>query len=128
MYTLPRALHKKSRNAVLRLFVHSSLARGTAMATVGRPRALGDDQQDTVCSLVAAGVSVRQAADFLDCDPRSIRREAQRNEDFRRRLAKAKTEARVHPLETLQRAAQTNWRAALNWMERFDPDRFARPN
>jgi hypothetical protein len=98
------------------------------MSATGRPTALDDDKQATVCSLVAAGVSLRQTAHFVDCDPRSIRREAQRDPEFRRRLAKARSEASVHPLQTLRQAAQADWRAALCWMERLDPERFARPN
>jgi hypothetical protein len=98
------------------------------MSAAGRPRALNEDNQATVCSLVAAGVSLRQAAEFVDCDARSIRRAAQRNDEFRRQLAKAKSEANIHPLQTLRQAAQTDWRAALRWMERLDPERFARPN
>jgi hypothetical protein len=31
---------------------------------------------------VAAGASLRQAAHFVDCDPKTIRREARRNDDF----------------------------------------------
>jgi hypothetical protein len=98
------------------------------MAERGHPRALDADKQKTVCSLVAAGASLCQAARFVDCDPKTIRREVRRNDDFRGELAKAKTEARMHPLETLRQAAKNNWRAALCWMERIDPDRFARPD
>jgi IS30 family transposase len=98
------------------------------MSDRGQPRALDDEKQKTVCSLVAAGASLRQAAHFVDCDPKTIRREARRNHDFRCRLAKAKSEANIHPLQTLQQAAKTNWRAALSWMERLDPVRFARPD
>jgi hypothetical protein len=98
------------------------------MSDRGQPRALDDEKQKTVCLLVAAGASLRQAAHFVDCDPKTIRREARRNDDFRCQLAKAKSEANIHPLQTLQRAAKTNWRAALAWMERLDPDRFARPD
>ena len=98
------------------------------MSASGRPRALDDQKLKTVCSLVAAGVSLRQAAHFVDCDPQSIRREAARNDDFRAQLAKAKSEANIHPLQTLHQAAKANWRAALSWMERIDPDRFARPD
>jgi hypothetical protein len=94
----------------------------------GRPRALDENKKATVCNLVAAGVSLRQAAQFVDCDRRSIRREAQRNGAFRRQLAKARSEASIHPLQTLRQAAKTNWRAALCWMERLDPERFARPD
>ena len=87
------------------------------MSDRGQPRALDDEKQKTVCSLVAAGASLRQAAHFVDCDPKTIRREARRNDDFRGQLAKAKSEANIHPLQTLQQAAKTNWRAALSWME-----------
>jgi hypothetical protein len=94
----------------------------------GRPKALDEDKKATVCSLIAAGVGLRQAGRFVDCDPNSIRREARRNRDFRRQLAKARSEASIHPLQTLRQAAKTNWRAALCWMERLDPQRFARPD
>jgi hypothetical protein len=94
----------------------------------GRPRVLDENKQATVCNLVAAGVSLRQAAQFIDCDRKSIRREAQRNGAFRRQLAKARSEASIYPLQTLRQAAKTNWRAALCWMERLDPQRFARPD
>jgi IS30 family transposase len=94
----------------------------------GRPKALDDDKCSTICSLVATGVSLRQAAHYLGCTPTSIRREAKRNAEFRERLNKAKAEARIQPLETLQQAAKSNWRAALAWMERLDPDRFANPS
>jgi hypothetical protein len=98
------------------------------MSDRGQPRALDPPKQKTICSLVAAGASLRQAARFIDCDPKTIRREAGRNDDFRRELAKARSEATLHPLETLYQAAKTNWRASVTWMERIDPDRFARPD
>jgi hypothetical protein len=91
-----------------------------------RAKALDDEKRAAVCSLVAAGVSLRQAAHFLDCDPQSIRREVRRNDDFRQKLAKARAELSVDPLNTLRAAAKTNWRAALSWMERVEPERFAR--
>jgi hypothetical protein len=94
----------------------------------GQPKALDSSKQDTVCNLVAAGVSIRHAARYVDCDPKSIRREAARNDEFRRRLDKAKSEASIRPIQTLLEAAQEDWRAALSWMERVDPDRFARPD
>jgi hypothetical protein len=86
-----------------------------------RPNALDDDKRSTICSLVASGVSLRQAAHHIGCDPKSIRREANRNDDFGRQLAKAKSEAKIHPLQTLHQAAQTNWRAALKLMELTAP-------
>lgn len=94
----------------------------------GRPRALNEDKRATVCSLIAEGASLRQAARLVDCDPNSIRREARRNDEFRRRLAQARSQASIFPLQALRQAARTNWRAALHWMERIDPQRFARPD
>jgi hypothetical protein len=94
----------------------------------GQPRALDAPKQKTVCSLVATGVSLRQAAHFVNCDPKTIRREAKRNDNFREELAKAKSEAGMQPLATLQRAANHNWRAALCFLEHLQPRRFAREN
>jgi hypothetical protein len=92
-----------------------------------RPKALDDDKRSTICTLVANGVSLRQAAHYVGCAPKSIRREITRNGQFRANLAKARSEARMHPLETLRQAARTNWRAALAWMERLEPGRFSNP-
>jgi hypothetical protein len=93
----------------------------------GRPKVLDDNKRSTICSLVASGVSLRQIAAHIGCAPRSIRRDIQRNGQFRANLAKARAEARMHPLKTLRKAAATNWRAALVWMERLEPGRFADP-
>jgi hypothetical protein len=93
-----------------------------------RRKALDDDKRSTICSLVTAGVSLRQAANYVGCSPKSIRRDINRNGQFRANLAKARSEARMHPLDTLRQAAKTNWRAALALMERLAPDRFADPN
>jgi hypothetical protein len=93
---------------------------------MARPKALNDDKKNTVCSLIAEGVSVRQAAKFVGCDSSSIRREADRNAGFRRQLAKAKSEATIHPLQTLHQAAKADWRAALKLMELLEPERFGR--
>jgi hypothetical protein len=93
----------------------------------GQKKALDTSKQDAICNLVASGVSIRQAARYVDCDPKSIRREAGRNDAFRGRLQKAKSEVKIRPVQTLLEAAQDDWRAALSWMECVDPDRFARP-
>lgn len=92
----------------------------------GQPRALDVSKQKTVCSLVATGCSLRQAALFVACDPKTIRREARRNDNFREELAKARSEATVTPLDTLRRAANHNWRAALCYIEHLEPRRSAR--
>jgi IS30 family transposase len=93
----------------------------------GRHTALDNEKRSAICSLVAFGVSLRQAANYIGCAPKSIRREIERNDEFRASLAKARSEARMQPLETLRQAAKTNWRAALTWIERLEPDHFANP-
>jgi hypothetical protein len=75
---------------------------------------------------LTAGASLRKAAEFVGCDPQSIRREAQRNAVFGEQLAKAKSGARVEPLLALRAAAQSDWRAAVAWMKCVDPERYAR--
>jgi hypothetical protein len=95
---------------------------------MSKPLSLDDAQRDSVCSLVADGFTIRQAAHFNDTTPRTIQREAQRNERFRQRLTKAKSAVTVRPLHTLREAARTNWRAAVCLMERLEPERFANPS
>jgi IS30 family transposase len=90
------------------------------MRQVGHPRVLDVAKQSTICALVANGVSVRQAAHFVNCNPKTVRREALRNDDFRLQLDKAISEAGMQPLDTLRRAANSNWRAALCFMERLE--------
>jgi hypothetical protein len=97
------------------------------MSQVGRPRKFDQTKRAEVCALLAAGVSVREAARFVGCDRGTIRNEARRNDQFRHQLQRARSQAQVHPLRTMQQAAATNWRAAAWWLERLAPDTFAEP-
>lgn len=98
------------------------------MSQPGRHRTLDDAKRNTICALVATGVSVRRAARFVECDPRTIRNEAQRNDEFRMELERCRSQAQIHPLRTLQQAARENWRAAAWWLQRLDPESFGKRN
>jgi len=90
-----------------------------------RPRKLDDTKQAQLARLVAAGLSIRNAARLVDCDPRTVRSEVRRNRQFALALKRARSQAQVHPLRTMQQAAANNWRAAAWWLERLAPDTFA---
>ena len=76
------------------------------MPTPGRRKSLDEAKLGNVCELVAGGSSIRQVARYMGCAPSSIRREAERNEEFRRQLAMAKAEVRILPTEVLRDAAE----------------------
>jgi hypothetical protein len=79
-----------------------------------------------ICALVSAGCEIREAARYVRCAPSTIRREAERNDEFRQRLDKAKMYADLRPLQAMQQAVGSHWRAAAWMLERTRPGRFAR--
>ncbi len=97
------------------------------MSNRGRPRALADEQKRrTVCAMISVGAGIEAAAKQAGCSTWTIRREAQRDEDFAQRLREAETAAGLMPLQMLRKAASTQWRAAAWLLERSCPERFAR--
>ena len=97
------------------------------MSNRGRPRALADEQKRrTVCAMISVGAGIEAAARQAGCSTWTIRREAQRDEDFAQRLREAETAAGLMPLQMLRKAASTQWRAAAWLLERSCPERFAR--
>jgi len=96
------------------------------MAKAGRPRVLDDIKRREVCALVSTGCGIGDAAQYVGCSPATIRREALRNIDFHEALRRAELGAKLKPLQTLQKAAATHWRAAAWLLERTSPDQFAR--
>ncbi|NOY29461.1 MAG: helix-turn-helix domain-containing protein [Planctomycetes bacterium] len=96
------------------------------MANVGRPRALDEFKRREIAALLAAGSGIADAARYVGCSARTIRREALRNEDFHDTLRKAELSSQLEPLRTLRKAASSNWRAAAWLLERINPDRFAK--
>src|SRR5688572_5137950 len=96
------------------------------MNVTGRPCTLDPAKRAEICDLLAAGQSVRAAARTIGCDVKTIRRHAERDENFARLLRKAELRARKDPLKMLQRAAGTSWRAAAWLLERTDPQHYGK--
>jgi hypothetical protein len=98
------------------------------MANSGRPRILDSQKTSSICTIVAAGGSLRAAARYVGCSINTIRREALRNESFKKQLGEAQLHAHLSPLKALRDAYQTHWRAAAWMLERTNPRQFARPS
>jgi len=96
------------------------------MNKAGRPHALDDNKRREIAALIAAGSGIPDAARYVGCSARTIRREALRNPDFHDSLRKAELSAQLVPLQTLRKAASKHWRAAAWLLERTNPDRFAK--
>lgn len=96
------------------------------MSKQGRPRALDDTKRREICALIVAGAGIRRAAQYVGCSYSTICREAQRDEEFRDQLRRAKATMQLAPLQAMRQAVQTNWRAAAWMLERSDPEQFGR--
>lgn len=96
------------------------------MSNAGRPRVLDDVKRGKISALLSAGCGLAAAARFVGCSVVTIRREALRNEEFRRELREAEVRAQLVPLKAMQNAAQSHWRAAAWLLERANPDQFDR--
>ncbi len=92
----------------------------------GRIRVLDEAKQREICALIATGCSLEAAASYVECAPNTIRREADRNPDFGRRLREARLQAQLSPLQAMRKAANNHWRAAAWMLERADPEHFDR--
>ncbi|HZZ29193.1 MAG TPA: helix-turn-helix domain-containing protein [Pirellulales bacterium] len=95
------------------------------MSKPGRPRALDDIKQREIIALVSSGCGVETAARYVGCSARTIYRETRRNKEFWERFRKAELASALSPLQTIQRAAHENWRAATWLLERKLPQHFA---
>jgi Helix-turn-helix domain len=98
------------------------------MSASGRPRSLDDDKRRDICTLIAAGCGIQDAARYVGCSVSTIRRELARNREFRKRLRTSELNAQLEPLRAMRKAVGTHWRAAAWMLERTNPQRFARPN
>jgi hypothetical protein len=94
--------------------------------TPGRPRKIDEAKRREICALIAVGCGIEAAARYVGCSAATVRRELDRDEDFRRAFASAELTCRIEPLRALRAAAATHWRAAAWLLERTHPERFAR--
>jgi hypothetical protein len=92
----------------------------------GRDRVLDAGKQREVCALLSAGCSLQAAAQYVGCATNTIRREANRDPDFGRRVREARLQAQLSPLQAMRKAANSHWRAAAWMLERADPEHFDR--
>jgi len=91
----------------------------------GRPRALDDIKKREVVPLISAGCGLETAANYVGCSPRTITRETRRYKEFWEQFRKAELASTLSPLQTIQQAAHSNWRAATWLLERKLPQYFA---
>jgi hypothetical protein len=98
------------------------------MPRTGRPRALDDNKQRDVCLMTTLGFTLENVARFIGCSASTIRRELRRNPAFLEKFRQAQLGCELGPLNTLRQAALTNWRAALLYLERMNPNAFVKKN
>jgi hypothetical protein len=94
----------------------------------GRPRSLNEIKRREVAALVAGGCGLKEAARYVGCSVRTIRREMQRNTHFDSSVRRSEMYAELSPLRAMQNAVSTHWRAAAWMLERAFPERFAKPD
>jgi hypothetical protein len=90
----------------------------------GRPPAFDSAKRKELLRLLAAGCSVPGAARILQCSPRTIRRAATHDPEFREALKRAQLRSQVAPIRALRKAAKTHWRAAAWLLERSSSGSF----
>lgn len=98
------------------------------MARTGRPRVLDETKRREICALMTAGYDLSGAAQYVGCSSWTIRREIERNEDFAESLRRASLAAELEPLKFIRHSARSNWRAAAWYLERYNPQRYAKRN
>jgi len=91
-----------------------------------RPKFLNPERCRDLVAYVSAGLRLEHAARYVGCSVRTVRREADVNDQFRRDLAAAELSVRSDPEKLMSRAAGSYWRAAAWMLERRDPHRFGR--
>jgi hypothetical protein len=94
----------------------------------GRPRVLDDVKRREICALMTAGYDLSGAAQYVGCSTWTIRREIELNEEFAERFRKASLAAELEPLNFIRHNARSNWRAAAWYLERHNPQRYAKRN
>jgi hypothetical protein len=106
----------------------STDATPTPNSRPGRPRQLDDPKRREILALVSSGCTVAEAARYVGCAASTIHRERKQNQEFRTQLRKAQADAETHALRAMRAAIDKHWGAAGWWLERTNPDRFARRN
>jgi truncated hemoglobin YjbI len=92
----------------------------------GRPQVLDDAKKGEICAILAVGCSRATAARYVGCHPDTIRKTAQRDEEFATALERAESKHEVKNLAFIDQAAKEGkyWRAAAWALERKYPGRY----
>ncbi|WP_425400546.1 hypothetical protein [Aeoliella sp.] len=93
---------------------------------MARPRVLDDVKKGEIAALLSTGMSMSNAARYVGCDRKTIRREREVDEAFDERIRRAQMGAELKPLQAIREAASKHWRAAAWLIERQDKQRAAR--
>ncbi len=89
-------------------------------------RAIDEGRQREICAIIAVGGSRRTAAKYVGCSPDSIRRRADRDPEFAKRLKRAESDFEVIHLSNIQQAGKKSWNASAWMLERVHPERFGK--
>jgi hypothetical protein len=103
-----------------------TMRKATIMSSPGRPRALDDVKRRDICTLIAAGCGMGEAARYVGCSVSTIRREIVQNEEFKKKIRGSELSAQLESLRAMRKASATHWRAAAWMLERTNPRRFAK--
>jgi hypothetical protein len=88
---------------------------------------INEPEKVRICAILQKGGTREMAAQSLGCHPRTIRRAADRDPEFAKRMVQAETSVEDTCLSTIIDAAKDvkNWRAAFKLLERIYPERYA---
>ena len=90
----------------------------------GRPPVLDDLLKGRLLSLMAVGLSFRQAAAQVGVHHQTLLNTLKRDEEFAQQVAEARLDAISQPLLVVVQAARKNWRAAA-WLTKYLNERRA---
>lgn len=90
---------------------------------VGRPRLLNAESKAMIITAIEAGSSIRMAAKFVRCDPKTIREECKRDPEFSLTLKQAEAKCYLLHLAGV-REGKPGWQAHAWFLERKHHDEF----
>ena len=91
----------------------------------GRRRTLDRQKKQLVVNAVSRGATMTEAAIAVGVSLRTVQREAREDSHFDQALCIAHTD-KAHPLDLMESAARTHWRAAAWLLERTNPEQYGR--
>lgn len=85
-------------------------------------------KQKVVLAIISIGCSLRTAARYIGCTPRTIQETARRDAKFAEELCQAEKNAEIKFMKCVHSAAQQEryWKAATWMLERLNPEDFGR--